>query len=119
VVVDTVGFVSNLPHELMYAFSATLEETIDANVLLLVVDANDKHKYEQIEVVEREFERLGVDPNRVILVYNKVDKMSDEDIKELVSYPYDTCYISAKKGQNIVQLKQMIRNKIEQFPVYR
>ena len=119
VVVDTVGFVSNLPHELMYAFSATLEETLDANVLLLVVDANDKHKYEQIEVVEREFNRLGVDPNRVILVYNKVDKMIDEDIKKLVSYPYDTCYISAKKGQNIVQLKQMIRQKIEQFPVYR
>ena len=116
VVVDTVGFVSNLPHELMYAFSATLEETLDANVLLMVVDANDKHKYEQIEVVEREFERLGVDPNRVILVYNKVDKMTDEDIKELVSYPYDTCYISAKKGQNIVQLKQMIRNKLTTRP---
>ena len=113
VVVDTVGFVSNLPHELMYAFSATLEETLDANVLLLVVDANDKHKYEQIEVVQREFERLGVDPNRVILVYNKVDKMADEDIKELVTYPYDTCYISAKQGKNIVQLKQMIKQKLE------
>ncbi len=119
VVVDTVGFVSNLPHELMYAFSATLEETIDANVLLLVVDANDKHKYEQIEVVEREFERLKVDANRVILVYNKVDKLTDGDIKELVSFPYDTCYISAKSGKNIVQLKQMIKNKIRQYPVYR
>ena len=45
--------------------------------------------------------------------------MTDEDIKELVSYPYDTCYISAKIGKNIVQLKQMIRSKIEQFPIYR
>ena len=51
----------------------------------------------------------------MILVYNKVDKMTDEDIKELVTYPYDTCYISAKKGQNIVQLKQMIKEKLSKF----
>ena len=119
VLIDTVGFVSNLPHELMYAFSATLEETLDANVLLMVVDASDKHKYEQIEVVEKEFNRLSVDPNRVILVYNKVDKITNEEINNLKSYPYDTCYISAKGNKNIVQLKQMIRNKLEQFPVYR
>ena len=119
VLIDTVGFVSNLPHELMYAFSATLEETMDANVLLLVVDASDKHKYEQIEVVEKEFRRLSVDTNRVILVYNKVDKITDNEVAQLKSYPYDTCYIAAKKGKNIVQLKQMIKNKLEQYPVYR
>lgn len=119
VLIDTVGFVSNLPHELMYAFSATLEETMDANVLLMVVDASDKHKYEQIEVVENEFRRLSVDPNRVILVYNKVDKISENEIAQLKSYPYDTCYIAAKKGKNIVQLKQMIKNKLEQYPSYR
>lgn len=119
VLIDTVGFVSNLPHELMYAFSATLEETIDANVLLLVVDANDPHKYEQIEVVEREFNRLSVDLNRVILVYNKVDKMTESEIAQLKSYNYDTCYISAKKAKNIVQLKQMIKEKLNQFPNYR
>ncbi|MBE5741488.1 MAG: GTPase HflX [Clostridiales bacterium] len=118
VLIDTVGFVSNLPHELMYAFSATLEETIDANVLLLVVDAGDPHKYEQIEVVEKEFERLGVDLSRVILVYNKVDKLTDEEIGELKSYPYDTCYISAKCGNNMVVLKQMIRQKISIFGNY-
>ncbi len=119
VLIDTVGFVRNLPHELMYAFSATLEETLDANVLLLVVDASDPHKYEQIEVVEREFNRLGIDPNRVILVYNKAEKLSNEEINKLRSYPYDTCYISAKTSKNIVQLKQMIRDKLSQFPTYR
>ena len=73
--IDTVGFVSNLPHELMYAFSATLEETLDADVLLMVVDSSDPHKEEQIQVVEKEFIRLGVDPHKVILVYNKIDTM--------------------------------------------
>ena len=113
VMIDTVGFVSNLPHELMHAFSATLEETLDSNVLLMVVDAGDKHKYEQIEVVEKEFNRLNIEPCKVILVYNKIDKLSDEEIKELKSYNYDTCYISAKQGKNIVQLKQMIREKLK------
>ncbi len=115
VLIDTVGFVSNLPHELMYAFSATLEETLDANVLLMVVDASDVHKYEQIEVVEKEFKRLDIDPNKVILVYNKIDKVDSNAINQLKSYPYDTCYIGAKSGKNIVALKQMIKQKLEQF----
>ncbi len=118
VLIDTVGFVRNLPHELMYAFSATLEETLDANVLLLVVDASDPHKYEQIEVVEREFNRLGIDPNKVILVYNKAEKLTHDELTKLRSYQYDTCYISAKTSKNIVQLKQMIRNKLSQFSTY-
>ncbi len=115
ILIDTVGFVSNLPHELMYAFSATLEETLDANVLLMVVDARDPHKYEQIEVVEKEFKRLNIDRNKVILVYNKVDGLTQEEISSLNSYPYDTCYISAKHGKNIVNLKQMIRQKLDSF----
>ena len=70
----------------------------------------------KVTVVEREFERLGVDPNRVILVYNKVDKITDEEVKNLVSYPFDTCYISAKNGKNVVQLKAMIREKLTANP---
>ena len=115
VLIDTVGFVSNLPHELMYAFSATLEETLDANVLLMVVDASDPHCYDQIEVVEREFKRLEIDPNRIILVYNKIDKITNADVQNLKRYHYDTCYIGAKSGKNIVQLKQMIVEKLQSF----
>ncbi len=109
--IDTVGFVSNLPHELLYAFSATLEETLDADVLLMVVDSSDEHKYEQIKVVEREFERLNIEKDRVILVYNKIDKIENTD--ELDSLGYDCCYIGAKKGVNITQLKQMIKQKLD------
>ncbi len=115
VLIDTVGFVSNLPHELMYAFSATLEETLDANVLLMVVDASDNHKYEQIEVVEQEFKRMSIDPNKVILVYNKVDKMTTDEQQKLKKYPYTTCFIQAKSGKNIDELKLLIRQKLESF----
>ena len=62
---------------------------------------------------ENEFEKLNVNPQNVILVYNKVDKLTDEEIQDLTKYPYDTCYIGAKSGKNIVQLKQMIRDKLE------
>lgn len=113
ILIDTVGFVSNLPHELMYAFSSTLEETLDADVLLIVVDASDKHKYEQIEVVENELSRLNCDVSKVILVYNKTDKLSDEEIDKLQDHPYDICHVAAKSGKNIVLLKQMIKEKLK------
>lgn len=114
VLTDTVGFVSNLPHELMYAFSATLEETLNANVLLLVVDSCDEHKYEQIEVVLKEIRRLNISDDRVVLVYNKVDKLISESDEQLKQYPFTTCKISAKKNQNIDGLKKVIREKLAQ-----
>lgn len=110
--IDTVGFVSDLPHELMYAFSSTLEETLDADVLIMIVDASDDHKYEQIKVVENEFKKLGVDPGRVILAYNKVDRLNQVQIGELKKYDYSTCYIGAKTGKNIDELKAIIREKL-------
>ena len=112
VLTDTVGFVSNLPHELMYAFSATLEETLDANVLLLVVDSSDEHKYEQIDVVLNEIHRLNISDERIILVYNKVDKLPDEEYINLKKYPFTTCFVSAKKSQNIDKLKAEILEKL-------
>lgn len=115
VLIDTVGFVSNLPHELMYAFSATLEEALDSTVLLLVVDASDSHCDEQIKVVESEFKKMEIDPNKVILVYNKVDKMTQQEIQALSKYPYQTCLIGAKTGKNIDQLKALIKSKLNQF----
>lgn len=112
VLTDTVGFVSNLPHELMYAFSATLEETLDANVLLLVVDSSDEHKYEQIEVVLKEIKRLEITDDRIILVYNKVDKLTSQEQEDLKKYPFTTCKISAKKQINLDNLKREILNKL-------
>lgn len=110
--IDTVGFVSDLPHELMYAFSATLEETLDADVLVMVVDSNDDHKYEQIKVVENEFKKLEIDPGRVILVYNKIDKLTKSQLGELKKYGYTTICIGAKTNKNIDELKSKIREKL-------
>lgn len=110
---DTVGFISNLPHQLMNAFSATLEELRDADVVLIVLDASDKLKYNQLKIVEDEMAKLNVDKSKAILVYNKMDLVADADKSELQTFGYDTCYIEARNNKNVLELKEMIRNKLE------
>ena len=88
---------------------------MDADVLLVVVDASDKHKYEQIDVVMEELKNQKVDLNKVILVYNKIDKITEEELNELKSYPFDTCNIVARTGKNVPQLKQMIKQKLSKY----
>ena len=109
---DTVGFVSNLPHQLMNAFSATLEELRDADVVLIVLDASDKNKYSQLKVVEAEMEKLNVSKEKAILVYNKMDKLTETEKQELEIFNYTTCYIQAKNNKNISDLKKLIREKL-------
>lgn len=112
VLTDTVGFVSNLPHELTYAFSATLEESADADVLLLVLDASDVQKYEQLQVVLKVLEDLNCEKDRIILLYNKIDKLSQEDIDKLQEFEFPNIKISAKNNTNIDKLKELIYSKL-------
>jgi 50S ribosomal subunit-associated GTPase HflX len=70
---DTVGFVRELPHQLVAAFRATLEETIHADLLLHVVDAASPVRMEQIEQVNLVLQEIGADHIPQILVWNKID----------------------------------------------
>ena len=112
VLCDTVGFVSNLPHELMNAFSATLEEVRDADLCLIILDASDKNKYEQLKVVELELEKQQVSKDNCILVYNKCDLLNKMELSVLEDFGYTTCKIQAKHNQGIVELKALIREKL-------
>lgn len=81
VITDTVGFINHLPESLMRAFMATLEELKDADLLIHVVDiANDNYQ-EQIQVVEKILNELDLDAKARILVFNKVDKLSEEELE--------------------------------------
>jgi GTP-binding protein HflX len=73
VISDTVGFIRDLPHTLVAAFSATLEETVQADLLLHVVDANSPNRDEQIEAVNKLLAEIGADAIPQILVFNKID----------------------------------------------
>ncbi len=73
VVSDTVGFIRELPHQLVAAFWATLEETIHADLLLHVVDASSAVRLDQIDQVNEVLRRIGADNIRRVLVFNKID----------------------------------------------
>ena len=77
VLADTVGFVSRLPHELVAAFKSTLQETVEADLLLHVVDAHSPQRAEQIAEVESVLQQIGADDVPRIEVYNKIDLLDD------------------------------------------
>jgi GTP-binding protein HflX len=76
---DTVGFVRRLPHHLVASFRATLEEALNADLLLHVIDASHPQALEQITAVERVLAELGSDLGRVIPILNKTDAITDPD----------------------------------------
>ncbi|MBE7075095.1 MAG: GTPase HflX [Clostridiales bacterium] len=100
VLTDTVGFISKLPHNLVDAFSATLDEAKDAQIVLHVIDASNHNKDAQIEVVEEVLKQNNITAP-IIKVYNKCDLVENKD--EL-----DGICISAKKNIGIAELKQKI-----------
>lgn len=79
VLVDTVGFIRNLPHNLVEAFRATLEETVEADLLLHVIDAHDPQHDLYIEQVNDVLKQIGADRKNVIEVYNKVDLLPNPE----------------------------------------
>ncbi|MCI5630289.1 MAG: 50S ribosome-binding GTPase, partial [Clostridium sp.] len=108
-VVDTVGFVSKLPHDLVNAFKATLEEVQYADLILHVIDATNSSYELQKQTTESVLKDLDVDDKKTIIVYNKVDKL------ELDIYPKnqkDKVYISAKKGINMDKLLKLIEEAL-------
>ena len=102
--VDTVGFVSKLPHEFIEAFSETLEEAVYDDILLHVIDASNPLYKEQEEVVLGVLNKLGIKNTPIIKVYNKIDKAPDFKIIKTK----DTAYISAKNNEGIEELKGKI-----------
>ncbi|MGL5347819.1 MAG: GTPase HflX [Peptostreptococcaceae bacterium] len=115
-VVDTVGFVSKLPHDLVEAFKATLEEVQYADLILHVIDATNSSYELQKKTTESVLKELGADNKKTILVYNKIDRL------EIDIYPKnsdDVIYISAKKGINMDELLELIQDTIMEntYPV--
>lgn len=97
VVSDTIGFIKDLPPELIEAFTSTLLESISANVVLHVIDAADKDLFEKIDVVEKILKDLGISEEKVVLVFNKIDaapKLNKQKIIERAA-PSPYVFLSA------------------------
>lgn len=112
---DTVGFVRKLPHDLVEAFKSTLEEVIYSDLLCHVVDASSNDALEQIKAVEEVLSELGAIDKETILVLNKIDKATEEQISNIedsVSYYDDIVKISAKEEINLDELLEKIEIKL-------
>ena len=107
VISDTVGFIRELPHQLVAAFRATLEETIQADLLLHVVDAASPARIEQIEQVNLVLKEIGADDIPQILVWNKIDAAGLEPAVERDEYDkIRRVFISAQTGAGLDLLRQ-------------
>ncbi|MGA1195559.1 MAG: GTPase HflX [Candidatus Latescibacterota bacterium] len=111
---DTVGFIKKLPHHLVASFRSTLEEAIEADLLLHVVDASHPACLEHITTVNGVLEELGVSENPVKMVFNKIDLLQDNSQREALEIKYpNSIWVSAHTGDGIEDLKWAIYNHLE------
>ena len=105
---DTVGFIAKLPHHLVDAFRATLEELEYADLLLHVIDSSDPNRPEHIQVVDSLIGKLSRPGTKVLQCYNKADLVSPEDIP----VGEDIVRISASRGEGMEELLQSIERAL-------
>lgn len=101
---DTVGFIRKLPHKLVNAFKATLEEAVVANFLIHVVDASSSAAEDHIQTTEDVLEEIGAGGKNTILVFNKIDLLNEFKLKKLERDFPQAVFLSAKKKDNIGEL---------------
>lgn len=112
-VTDTVGFVRNLPHGLVEAFKATLEEAADSDLLVHVVDASDPEAEIQYQTTLKVLAEIGADNARSILVYNKVDKLPDRTAMDGTRARHDgALFVSALSGEGLAALVKAIETAL-------
>jgi GTP-binding protein HflX len=120
---DTVGFIRDLPHGLIDAFQATLQEAVDADLLLHVVDFSSPHHAEQIEEVQRVLAEIGASHVPQILVFNKLDAVPADgmpvklhDFYELDGVRMPRLFTSAQTGEGVAVLRQWLTDQLTLGP---
>ena len=111
---DTVGFIRKLPHDLVDAFKATLEEVVEADLLLHVVDISSPHAEEQIDAVNQVLGELGVADKPMLMVFNKIDRVTAPGLAKRCATEYEnSIVVSAKTREGfdafMVELGKQLR----------
>jgi GTP-binding protein HflX len=105
IISDTVGFLHDLPHHLVEAFKATLEEVVDADLLIHVLDIADPRLLQHNQAVLRVLEELGAQDKPILVALNKIDLISDRDWLEISRKGFvNSILLSAKTGENLEEL---------------
>ena len=109
---DTVGFIKKLPHQLVAAFKATLEEVTEADLLLHVVDISHSEAEAQINAVDKVLTELEADDVPTIMLFNKIDQIEDESQMLMLKTRYPQAIsISAQRGDGISELMEMLAER--------
>ena len=109
---DTVGFVRDLPHELVEAFRTTLEEAVETDLLVHVVDASSRHAEAQIAAVRATLAEIGAAEVPEVIVLNKSDLASESDIARLSGRHSDALVVSASTGDGIAGLLEALEDRL-------
>ena len=114
ILTDTVGFIQRLPHQLVAAFQSTLEEVVEADVLLHVIDVSHELYKEQANAVYHVLEELGAKDKTIITVYNKIDKLPEGSaLAERLAKEENSICISAKARLNLDGLLALIAENLK------
>lgn len=108
-ITDTVGFIQHLPHKLLEAFKATLEELEGADILLEIIDASSRSREKIISVVDEILDSLNLAEKTKIYVFNKIDKLSSEEEEYLRRRFPEAIFISAKERRGFLNLKDRLK----------
>lgn len=111
---DTIGFIQDLPPQLIQAFRSTLDETVDADLLLHVIDIGDPFIHEKIAEVEEVLKGLEVIDRPTIFVFNKIDSVKKIPRATLLKKykKYTPVFVSAQTGEGLEELKQVIGRRV-------
>lgn len=114
--IDTVGFIERLPHHLVQAFRSTLEEVVEADLLIHVVDSSSKEQERQIATTNQVLEMLGANNIDMIYAYNKMD----QNCYSLITPREPYVFISAKQQTNLSELEKMIHDVLfKDYVIYK
>jgi GTPase len=109
---DTVGFIDRLPHALVAAFGAKLEEVAEADLILHVIDAGSPERERQVTAVDNVLEEVGASDVPTVAVYNKTDTITADERRRLREADPSAAVISATLGTGIPELLQMIASRL-------
>lgn len=115
---DTIGFIQNIPPDLIKAFKSTLLESINSDILLHVIDISDQQLKMKIDTVEQILSDLGVEHTKKIYIFNKIDKVKT-DQEDLINEcrqqyaQYNAVFVSAQNKEGLENINRVIENAIE------
>ena len=115
---DTVGFIRKLPHDLVEAFKATLEEVVQADLLLHVVDISHPQCDQQIQAVNAVLAEIGAEGKPTLTVFNKIDKAEEQTVQRLLNLYHPSVAISAETGEGIPELLNALGVEIRPIREY-